>query len=93
MWPWARGSPRNLGLPLSISTTAEASDFTFGTQLGFTKTHHKITPRGKRGGGLELKELPKFWVLYNISATTGSSDLKFGAPLGFAKGHKIKRRR
>jgi len=23
---------------------AEASDFKFGTQLGFAKTHHKITP-------------------------------------------------
>jgi len=32
---------------LNISTTAEASDFKFGTQLGFAKTHHKITPRGK----------------------------------------------
>jgi len=29
------------------SGTAEASDFKFGTQLGFAKAHHKITPRGK----------------------------------------------
>jgi len=27
---------------------AEASDFKFGTQLGFSKAHHKITPIGKR---------------------------------------------
>jgi len=26
---------------------AEASDFKFGTQLGFVKAHHKITSRGK----------------------------------------------
>jgi len=25
----------------------EASDFKFGTQLGFAKAHHKITPREK----------------------------------------------
>jgi len=26
---------------------AEASDFKFGTQLGFAKAHHKTTPRRK----------------------------------------------
>jgi len=36
---------------------AEASDFKFGTQLEFASAHHKITPRGKRGGGLGLGEL------------------------------------
>jgi len=28
---------------------AEASDFKFGAQLGFAKTHHKTTPREKVG--------------------------------------------
>jgi len=28
---------------------AEASDFKFGIQLGFAKTHYKTTPRGKVG--------------------------------------------
>jgi len=27
----------------------EASDFKFGTELGFAKAHHKITPIGKVG--------------------------------------------
>jgi len=31
---------------------AEASDFKFGTQLGFAKTHHKTTPSGKVGVAL-----------------------------------------
>jgi len=31
---------------------AEANDFKFGTQLGFDKTHHKTTPRGKVGVAL-----------------------------------------
>jgi len=38
---------------------AEASDFKFGTQLGFAKAHYKITPIGKSGYGLGLGELPK----------------------------------
>jgi len=28
---------------------AEAGDFKFDAQLGFAKTHHKTTPRGKVG--------------------------------------------
>jgi len=32
---------------------AEASDFKFGTQLGFAKAHHKTTPRGKVGVALD----------------------------------------
>jgi len=37
---------------------AEASDFKFGTQLGFAKAHHKITFIGKSGRGLVLGKLP-----------------------------------
>jgi len=37
------------GFPFDISTTAEASDFKFFTQLGFAKGHHENTPRGKVG--------------------------------------------
>jgi len=40
---------------------AEASDFKFGTQLGFAKARHKITPVRKNWHGLELGELPKFY--------------------------------
>ena len=39
---------------------AEASDFKFGTQLGFAKAHQKITPGGKSGCGLGLGGLVKF---------------------------------
>jgi len=54
VWPWARGAPRILGLLFNISATAEVSDFKFGTQLGFAKAHHKVTPKGKSGHGLGL---------------------------------------
>ena len=88
MWPWARGAPRNLRLPFNVSATAEASDFKVGTQLGFSKPHHKITPKDKSGGGLGLGELPDMLGFpYNISATAGSSDFKFGMHLEFAKAH------
>jgi len=48
-----------LGFPFNISAMAKASDFKFGTQLGFAKDDHTITPRGKSRGGLGLGELPK----------------------------------
>jgi len=54
--------PKIWSFPFNISATAEASDFKFGTQLGFAKAHYKITPRGKSGHG------------YNIA---GASDFKF----------------
>jgi len=37
-----------MGFPFNYSATVEASDFKFGSQLGFAKTHHKITPIGKK---------------------------------------------
>jgi len=67
----ARGAPQNLGVPFSIYTKGEASDFKFGTQIGLVKVHHKITPIGKSGHGLELGELPKIlWFHFNIYTMT-----------------------
>jgi len=40
---------------------AEAREFKFGTQLGFAKAHHKITPRGKSGRGHGLGKHPNIW--------------------------------
>ena len=48
-----------------------------------TKAHHKITFRGKSGGGLGLGE----GFPYNISATGAVSNFKFGVQLGFANAH------
>jgi len=65
--------PKIWKFPFNICTMAEASDFKFGTQLGFAKAHHKITPIGKRRCGLWLVQLPKiFGFLYNISAGSNS---------------------
>jgi len=69
-----------LGFPFNISATAGASDFQFGTQLGFAKAYHKIIPRGKSGCGLGLEELLKILGFpFNISATAEPSDFKFGS--------------
>jgi len=40
------------GFLFNISATAEASDFKFGKQIGFGKSHHKITPVEKMGVAL-----------------------------------------
>ena len=67
---------------------AKASDFKFGTQLGFSKAHRKIIPIGTSVSGLGLGELPKiFELLYNISATAEVSDFKTGMQLGFKKAY------
>jgi len=61
---------------------AEASDFKYGTQLGFAKAHHKITHIRKSGCGLGLTELPKILGFpYNISATAEAINFKIGTLL------------
>ena len=87
--------PEIWGFSFNISATAEAVDFKFGTQVGFAKAHHKITLKGKSGGGLGLGELPNILGFScNISATNGANDFKFGTQLEFVKAyHKITRRR
>jgi len=61
---------------------AEASDFKFGTQIGFAKTRHKITPIGKSGHGLGLGKLPKIlWFHFNIYTMAEARDFKFGTQL------------
>ena len=66
--------PKIWEFPFNIFATAEASDFKFGMQFGFSKAHHKITPQ-KSGRGHGLGELPKILEFsFNIFATAESSD-------------------
>ena len=46
------GASQNLRVPFDIYSMAKASDFKFGAQLGFAKTHQKTTPIGKVGVAL-----------------------------------------
>jgi len=50
--------PKILESPFNKSAKAEARNFKFGMQLGFAKTHNKITQR-KSGSGSGLGKLPK----------------------------------
>jgi len=71
---------------------AEASDFKFGTQLGFAKADYKITPRGKSGSALGLLELPKilgFPIIFLQCLGLGTSNLvqNLGSPRPTIKPH------
>ena len=48
--------------PFNIYTVAEARDFKFGTQLGFSNTQHKTALRGKLGVPLSFGSFHIFWV-------------------------------
>ena len=69
-----------------ISVTDEASNFKFGMQLRFAKTHHQIPPENWEWDW--AREAPKIWGFpINISAMAEDSDFEFGIQLGFAKAH------
>jgi len=58
-WHWTREASRKLEVPFNIYAMADASDFKFGTLIGFAKAHHKISHRAKSGRGLGLGKLPR----------------------------------
>ena len=57
------GASKNVG-PLRISAIVEASNFKFGTQLGFGTSLPKKTTRTKIGGGLGQGSIQKIWDPY-----------------------------
>jgi len=67
---------------------AEASNFKFGTQLEFAKTHHKIAP-------IEKSNFCKIlWFRFNIYTVAENRNFKCGTQLVFANAHhKITPRR
>jgi len=75
-------------LPFNTSATAEASDFKFGTWLGFAKgpsynhTHMKSGVALGQGNSPKILEFPN-----NISVLAEASNFKFGVQQGFAKDH------
>jgi len=89
--------PESWGFPFNISATTEASDFKLGTQLGFAKAHHKITPRGKsRGGRLRLGELPKILgspviFLQRLGLETSNLARSWGLPRPVIKLHAVEK--
>jgi len=81
--------PEIWGFPFNISATAEASDFKFGTQLGFAKAYHKITPREKSGVALGYRgALQNFGVPYNgWGLATSNLARSWGLPRPIIKSH------
>jgi len=70
----------------------EASDFKFGIQLGIFKADHKVTPRGKSGGGLGLEELPKILgspkiFLQRLGLATSNLARSWGLPRPITESH------
>jgi len=88
--------PEICGFPFNMTAMAEASDFQFGTQLGFAKAHHKITFRGKRKGGRGLGELPKMLgypiiFLQRLGLATSNLTCSWGLPKPIIKSHAEER--
>ena len=81
---WTRGtSKKNLG-PLHIFATAEASNFKFGTQLGFeTTVAYQKTTFGPKLAEVWAREHPKKLGPLRIFATVEASNFKFGTQIGF----------
>jgi len=77
---WARGASKKLGTPTYFYV---ASNFKFGTQIGFGTSLPKTTFRTKIGGGLGQGCIPKNWDPLRIFATVEANNFKFGTRIGF----------
>ena len=69
--------------PLRIFATVEASNFKFGTQIGFGTSLPKNDVQDSNWRGSGLGEHPKNWDPLRIFATIEASNFKFGTQLGF----------
>ena len=92
-WPWAREAPKNFKIPFNIFATAEASDFKFGMQIGISKAHYKITPKGKSGRGPGLGKLTKIRgfpsiFLQRLKLATSYLVCSLGLPRAIIKSHQ-----
>ena len=80
---WTRGASKKNWDPLRIFATIEASNFKFGTQLGFGTSlpNNNVLDQNWRGSG--PGEFPKKnWDPLHIFATEASS-FKYGTQIGF----------
>jgi len=86
---WARGASKNLG-PLCISATVEASNFKFGTQLGFGTSLPKNNVLYQNWRGSWPGEHPKkfgtpYIFLQLLKLTTSNLVHKLGLVLAYQK--------
>jgi len=69
--------------PLHISATVEASNFKFGTQLGFGTSLPKNNVSTKIGGVWARGASKKIWDPLSILAIVEASNFRFGTQTGF----------
>ena len=69
--------------PLCISATVEASNFKFGTQLGFGTSLPKNNALDQNWRGSWPREHPKNLGPPTYFATVKANDFKFGTQIGF----------
>jgi len=73
------------GVSFNSSVMAEASDFKFDTELAFSNSNYKITPKDKSGRGPRLGSSQNLgFYPFKIYAKAATSDFKFDIQLGFA---------
>ena len=76
--------PEKIWDSLHISATVEASNFKFGTQLGFGTSLPKNNVLDHNWRGSEPGEQPrKIWDPLRISATVEANNFKCGTQIGF----------
>ena len=81
---WPGEHPKKNWDPLRIFATAEASNFKFGTQIGFGTNLPKTTFWTKIGGGSGPREhRNKIWDPLRISATVEANNFEYGTQIGF----------
>ena len=69
--------------PLLISATVEASNFKFGTEIGFGTSLPKKRRLVPKLAGVWARGVSKKWDLILISATVEASNFKFSTHIGF----------
>ena len=80
---WATRASKKIWDPLRIFATVEASNFKFGTQIGFGTSLPKNNVWDKNWRGSGPGENPKNLGPLYIFATVDASNFKFGTQIGF----------
>jgi len=79
--PWARGESKKIWDSLRIFATVEASNFKFGTQIGFGTSLPKNNVLDQNWRGSGPREHPKKLGPLRTSATAEASNFKFGTQI------------
>ena len=81
---WAKGAAKKFETPYVFFATVEASNYKFGTQIGFGTSlpENKVLDQNWRGSG-PGEHPKKIWDPLSIFATVEASKFKLGTQIGF----------